>query len=312
MVTLSLVDKKNNRLFIHKDMEPVTLEHSVEIILTPQFYTFIRENLDVRFNYQAKQIAASLFDDYLDNTEDTQYHVDKCGTQWCFFAYNIEEIDRFLESVGIEKHRVSKIYFAQQLNSELESPILLSEKNILKTIDETVAIVPLRLMDPDLEYKSLNLSELKLNSGVTMGGSLNSFISLKETIVLSSLFVILGTLFFVEGNRIKSSISSDNNTLNQLLDENPKYTATVYRNSILDKYRPIDKVERAKRQSIKDISKLLSAKSELINLHIEKDKIAANIKTSDKTISQQVNSHAKTKMFKTSSNGLDVKVEKKL
>jgi hypothetical protein len=306
------MDKKNNRLFIHKDMEHVTLEHSVEIILTPQFYTFIRENLDVRFSYQAKQIAASLFDDYLENTEETQYHVDKCGSLWCFFAYNIEEIDKFLESVGIEKHRVSKIYFAQQLKNELEAPIELSNRNILQTIDETVTIIPHRLMDPDLEYQLLNLSEIKLNSGVTMGASLNSFISLKETIILSSLFFILGTLFSVEGNRIKSSIENDNNMLTQLLDENPKYTSSLLRNSILDKYRPIDKTEREKRQSIKDISKLLSAKSELINLNIEKNKISANIKTYDQTINQQVSSHAKTKMFKTSNTGLDVKVEKSL
>ena len=312
MLTLSLMDKNNNRLFIHKDMEPVTLEHSVEIILTPQFYTFIREDLDVKFTYQAKQIAASLFDDYIDSSINYQYHVNKCNEQWCFFAYNIEEIDQFLESIGIEKHRVSKIYFAQQLNDELEEPIYLSEKNILQTIDGIVTLIPTRLMEANSDYKPLNLSEIKLNSGITMGASLDSFISLKETIILGSLFFILGTIFITEGNRIKSSIYSENQKLNELLDKNPKYTSSLLRKSILEKYSPIDKKERKKRQSIKEISKFLSTKSQLQSLTIEKNMIVATIQTSDSTISKQVMTHAKAKKFRSTSNGLDIKVEKKL
>ena len=312
MQTLSLMDKNNNRLFIHKEMENVTLEHSVEIILTPQFYTFIREDLDVKFTYQAKQIAASLFDDYLDNTIDYQYHVNKCNDKWCFFAYNIEEIDQFLESKGIEKYRVSKIYFAQQLNEEVKEPISLSENNVLQTIDGIVTIIPTRLMEENAYFKPMNLSELKLNSGITMGASLDSFISLKETIILSSLFILLGTTFIVEGNRIKSSLFTENQKLTELLDENPKYTSSMLRKSVLDKYAPIDKIEREKRQSLKEISKLLSSKSQLQSLNIQKDNIVASIQTSDSTISKQVVTHSKAKNFKSTNNGLVVKVEKKL
>ena len=77
VITLSLKDN-NNRLFIHRDMKHINLLNSVEIILTPQFYTFMRENLNIRFAYQAKQIAESLFDDYLDSSKKYQYHVYKC------------------------------------------------------------------------------------------------------------------------------------------------------------------------------------------------------------------------------------------
>ena len=306
------MEKRDNRLFIHRDMEPVVLNHSVEIILTPQFYTFIRESLDVKFTYQAKQIAASLFDDYLDTSKEYQYHVYKCENEWCFFAYNIDEIDQFLESRGIEKHRVSKIYFAQQLSSELEEPIELNEKNILQTIDGTVTLIPSRFMESNLSYKALNLSELKLTSGITMGGSLNSFISIKETILLSSIFLILGSIFIVEGNRIKSSISNEDEKLTALLNENPTYTSSMIRKSILEEYKPIDKKERSKRQSIKEISKLLSAKSQLALLTIKKDTIQADIKTSNKTISKQVNRNAKAKNFKVINNKLNIKVEKKI
>lgn len=293
-------------------MKPVTLENSVDIILTPQFYTFLREDLDLNFSYQAKQIAPSIFDDYVDSSIEYKYHVYKCDNQWCFFAYNIEEIDRFLESIGIEKHRVSKIYFAQQIHDELEEPILLSEKTVLQTIDDVVTVIPKRIMGRELEYNTLKLDTLKLKGGVTMGASLNSFVSLKETIVLSSLLFILGAVFLVEGNRIRASIATEDAHLTELLDENPKYASSMLRKSILDKYQPIDTNERLKRQSIKEISKLLSAKSQLKSLSVNEKSIKATITTANASINKQVKEHATAKKFKTSGAGLDLEVEKTL
>ena len=306
------MDKNNNRLFIHRNMEHVSLEHSVEIILTPQFYTFIREELDINFSYQAKQIAEALFDDYLDGATEHQYHVTKCVEDWCFYAYNIEEIEKFLESIGIEKHRVSKIYFAQALSHELEEPIQLCEKNVLQTVDGTVTVIPLRLMESDIDLKALDLSKIKLHSGVSMGASRSSLISLKETIILSSLFVIMGIIFIVEGSRINASISGDNEQLSQLLNDNPRYGSNMVRQSVLEKYQPIDNNERAKRQNIKDISKLLSAKSQLSTLSIQKLKIKATIKTSDVQISKQVLQNAKAKKFKSTQSGFNIQMEKSL
>ena len=293
-------------------MEHVTLKQSVDIILTPEFYTHIREELDIRFAYQAKQIAASLFDDYLDNSKEYQYHVSKCEGEWCFYAYDINEIENFIEEVGIEKHRVSKIYFAQELSVHLEEPIQLSDKTILQTVENTVTLIPTRLMEANIDFKVLNLSEVKLKSGVGLGASHSSLISIKETILLSSIFFILGTIFILEGNRIKSSISNDNAQLTQLLDDNPNYGTSIVRKSILEKYEPIDSTERAKRQSIKEISKLLSAKSELTSLNIEKSSIKATIKISNASIAKQVVQSAKAKKFKSSTTGQNVTVEKSI
>jgi len=304
---------KNNRLFIHRNMKPVTVLNSVEIILTPQFYTFLRENLEIRFAYQAKQIAQSLFDDYLDGSKSYQYHVYKCQNDWCFFAYNIEEIDSFLESIGIERHRVSKIYFAQQLEEQLIEPIKLSDTQVLQTIDGTVTLIPSKLMKANTTYnRAFSIEEQKLTSGISMGASLDSFISLKETIILSSLFLILGTVFIIEGSRIKSSISTNEETLSKLFEQYPKYTSLRLRENILSKYKPIDKNERIKRQYVQDISKLLSGESQLEDLELTPKIVKATIKTANSNIANQVKRNAKAKKFKTSDNALTVKVEKKL
>ena len=293
-------------------MEPIKLENSVEIILTPQFYTFLREELEIKFAYQAKQLARAMFDDYIGTSLEYQYHVYKCDNHWCFFAYNIEEIDQFLESVGIEKHRVSKIYFAQQLENELSIPLLLSSNHALQSVDGIVTMVPKRFLGDDVEYLSLDTDKLKLNGGVTMGASLNSFVSLKETVILGSLLALLGTSFIVEGNRIKSSIANEDAKLTTLIDDNPKYGNNMLRESILDKYKPIDTTERAKRQAMKEISKLLSVKSQLKELTINKNIVSATIATQNKAISKQVSEHAKIQKMKITATGLDLKVEVKL
>jgi len=293
-------------------MEPIKLENSVEIILTPQFYTFLREELEIKFAYQAKQLARAMFDDYIGTSLEYQYHVYKCDNHWCFFAYNIEEIDQFLESVGIEKHRVSKIYFAQQLENELSLPLLLSGNHALQSVDGIVTMVPKRFLGDDVEYLSLDTDKLKLNGGVTMGASLNSFVSLKETVILGSLLALLGTSFIVEGNRIKSSIANEDAKLTTLIDDNPKYGNNMLRESILDKYKPIDTTERAKRQAMKEISKLLSVKSQLKELTINKNSVSATIATQNKAISKQVSEHAKIQKMKITATGLDLKVEVKL
>ena len=309
---MNLTAKQSNRILIHKSMEPIKLENSVEIILTPQFYTFLREELEIKFAYQAKQVAKAMFDDYIGTSLEYQYHVYKCDNHWCFFAYNIEEIDQFLESVGIEKHRVSKIYFAQQLENELSLPLLLSGNHALQSVDGIVTMVPKRFLGDDVEYLSLDTDKLKLNGGVTMGASLNSFVSLKETVIIGSLLVLLGTSFIVEGNRIKSSIANEDAKLTTLIDDNPKYGNNMLRESILDKYKPIDTTERAKRQAMKEISKLLSVKSQLKELTINKNIVSATIATQNKAISKQVSEHAKIQKMKITATGLDLKVEVKL
>ena len=312
MAILNLTATQSNRILIHKNMEPVKIKNSVDIILTPQFYTFLREELDIRFAYQAKQIAGAMFDDYIDSSLAYKYHVQKCDNLWCFFAYNIEEIDLFLESVGIEKHKVAKIYFAQQLEKQLVTPLSLNATQALESVDGMVTMMPKRLLADDIDYMELGRANLKLDGGVTMGASLNSFVSLKETIVLGSLLFLLGTSFIVEGNRIKSSISNEDARLTTLLDENPKYGSSMLRQSVLDKYKPIDTVERVKRQTIKDISKLLFAKSQLKELIIDKNSVSATITTPNQSISTQVNERAKIKNMKVSATGADLKVEVKL
>jgi len=306
---LNLMGKSNKRLLVHKDIPNITIKKNIDIILTPQFYTFLREELGIKFAYQAKQIAPSLFDDYLDREKEYQYYVYKCDDSWCFFAYDIEEITSFLEKKGIKKHEIGKIFFAQELEPHLQKAISLSEKKALISIDGVVTVIPKKFLDSDYEYQELNFDKINLTHGVSIGSSYSSLIPLKETIITTLLLSILGGIYLFEGLETRSSISTEMEKLESLLDKNPKLSSNHIRESIIQKYVSIDKTERRKRYLIDKISKLLSSSTHLRSLLVDDKKIIAILET--KNVSS-LKRKAQKANFKVKIKGKEVIVESSL
>ncbi|SFV60130.1 hypothetical protein MNB_SV-12-1015 [hydrothermal vent metagenome] len=294
---MNLMGNSNRRVLVHRDMESITTIDSVDIILTPQFYTFLREELGVKFSYQAKQIAPSLFDDYLDGSKEYQFHVYKCEEDWCFFAYCVEEITSFLESKGVKIHQISKIFFAQELYPYMGKAVDLGESVAMQSLDETVTLLPKRLMSSDYDYTELDLQEVSLKNNIALSSAYGSLIPLKQTVIIAILLTLLGAIFIIEGNRIGSSIEDSVEKEEMLLAKNSKLSSSRVRKSILDKYESIDREERLKRDSIQEISKLLSNGSILKELTINDKKISATIETKNSKSIKQIERRAKA--FKT-------------
>mgnify|MGYP001829238495 CR=1 FL=1 len=68
---------RNNKelLLVHPSMKPVSLTEAVNVMLPPQFYTLKKEALPLRYAYQAKKIAPSLFDGLLEAGGHYEYMV---------------------------------------------------------------------------------------------------------------------------------------------------------------------------------------------------------------------------------------------
>jgi len=273
--------KSNPKLLVHKDMDSISTNKNIDIIVTPQFYSFLQEELGIKFAYQAKQIAPAQFDDYVDKSKEYQYFVYKCKEYWCFFAYDIEEIITFLEDKGIKRHQIGKIFFAQELEPYLKEAINLGNSTALKSVDGVVTVVPKRLFDNEYEYKTLNLKDISLKNGVSIGSSYASLVPLKQTITITTLLAILGGISIFEGTQIRKSIQPDQEKLETLLDRNPKLSSNRIRKSILEQYEPIDKIERKKRDIIDNISKILSSTSQLKELIVDDKKVKAIIETNN-------------------------------
>jgi len=253
---LSLLGNNKSLLLVYRNMGKPTLVDPVNIMFPPQFYTLKKETVPVRYAFQAKKIAPSLFEGLLESTETYEYMVFKEEDQWVFIAYSMHELSSFLESKGISASQVGKIFFAQQALDSFKEPVFLGEKDALLNIDGIVANVPQTVLPSDTKVTRVE-EVASPKSGLALQGSQHSVISQKQAIGLSTLFMFFAILFFIEGWQYGSSSQKLQQEIDALLEEYPALQSQYKRKSIAEKYRAIDKNERQKRDTIKTLGGMI-------------------------------------------------------
>ena len=232
------------------------LSQSVNIMLTPQFYTLKKEKLPIKYAFQAKKIAASLFDSLLENPHSYDYFVYKEEDNWVFIAYKQEQIRTFLSSKGIEVENVGKIYFAQQSVNLFTKPVLLGQGNALVNIDKSVVVLPSVALDSDV--KTLNFDDsFTPKNGIALEGSFNSFLTYNQALGVASLVTVFALIFFVEGWKYSSASDDIKIEVRELIEEYPALASQYTRQSVATKYKSIDTKERRKREMIKTLSGMI-------------------------------------------------------
>lgn len=248
----------NNKalLLAYSGMKEQSLSHSVNIMLTPQFYTLKKEMLPLKYLYQAKRIAPSLFDGLFENSEKYDYLVYKEEEEWIFIAYDLEAISDFLLSKSIKPEQVSKIFFAQQASSSFTAPVLLGEKDALVSLDNTVVMIPQIALQENSDIVTFNDS-FTPKRGVTPQGIHGSILSKRQTIGLAAFFTLFALMFYVEGWRYTHDSQATQEEMQMLLEENPSLQSQYTRESIAAKYKTIDKNERRKRDVVKTLAGMI-------------------------------------------------------
>ncbi len=291
---MSLFNSNGVLILLHRELSSVEKAPLYDIILSPQFYISRREQLPVKSTFQAKKLAPSILEEYLSSEYDYEYLVEKDGDSWLLYAYSPREIEEFLMSCcDIEKHKIGKIYFADQLKSRLsKQPIGVDEQNALTLIDDRATIVPRSIIDSDNYIKFTKGlrpdKSFKYNSYSNSSG--NDAIS-KEYIMLSVLLILLSLAFLIEGFDYKKSLKIENNKLSDIYNKYPQLQSKLTRDSIGEKYESIEKSERAKRELLDTLSQLTSKKSILTKLEISDNRYTANFKV-DKAEIKRVKSIA--------------------
>ena len=283
-------------LLVYRQMEKQTLDSTVNIMLPPQFYTLKKETLPIKYHFQVKKIAPSLFEGLIEEKEKYEYFVYREGEAWIFIAYNPEEIHTFLESKGIKAEQIGKLFFAQQAGEKFSSPVLLGEKNALISIDDAVVMIPRSALNP--ESKTVTLDEtFTPKQGITLQHSFNSFITAKQALGLSILLVIFALTFFVEGWRYGHASQSMEAEITALLEEHPSLQSQYKRRSIAEKYRAIDSLERKKRDTIKTLSSMLFKGVKVDHFSMDDKGFAIRFKCSDAKVAKHLREYAKKEGF---------------
>ena len=214
---MNFMGSNKELLLVHGSMKRVFLSHSVNIMLTPQFYTLKKETLPVKYLYQAKRIAPSLFDGFLEDWNDYEYLVFKEEESWVFIAYNMGQINSLLLSKGIKPEQVSKIYFAEQVRNSFTAPVLLGDKEALVVLDNAVVIIPQAALQEETAVLEFDDS-FTPKTGITLKGVHSALLSSSQAVVLASLFTFFAGMFLVEGWRYGSESKAGAEEMQELLE----------------------------------------------------------------------------------------------
>jgi len=309
---LNFTETSRPLILVHRGMDRIYESGSINIMLSPQFYTMKREELPIKYQYQVKKLASSVLESLLVDGVEYQYYVYKDGADWVFIAYDPSEIAEFLMDRGIKIENISKLFFAQNYLDKFNTPLELSPRELLATIDSTAVILPSSLIGEKMTNRVFN-QKVSNRDGITFGFNNNSILNYKESIIISSILAIFAVMFIVEGISYRGQISSMEDEVALLLSKHSSLQSKYSRDNIAKKYRKIDKIERAKRDLLKDLSNLFSKGVELEQLSLTSRGFSTTLKAPNENTLLKIKSGAKRKGFKTSRvDDTLIKIEGKL
>lgn len=303
--------KTKELLLVYPFMDNVRLEERVNIMLTPQFYTLKKEFLPVKYAYQAKKIAPSLFEGLLEESSDYDYMVFKEEDTWVFIAYDIEKITNFLSSKGIEASMISKLFFAQQSIDSFSRPIALGDKEALVALDEKVVVVP-RIALGEEEKPSLGLDDsFTPDKGIALQGNIGSLLNKKQAYTLAAVFMLFAIVFVANGARYGGDTEAVEEELQAMYEAYPTLQSSYTREGIVNKYREIDTKERSKRDVIKTLAGMIFKGVTLTSFQINEKKFKVQFACADAQVAKRVKQLAKKAKYNVSKvkGSTDVRIE---
>ncbi len=297
-------------LLVHPSMKPVSLTETVNVMLPPQFYTLKKELLPLRYAYQAKKIAPSLFEGLLEAGE-YEYMVWKEDEAWVFLAYDIAKITAFLESKGFALEQISKLFFAQQSVDLFDQPLWLGEEEALVALDHTVVVVPRSALADENSSSLVFDHSFTPKKGIVLSGAYGSVLSLKQASKLAAIFMLFALMFFIEGSRYGYDSQAGEAKMQELLSANPSLQSTYTRESIMTKYKAIDRAERKKREFVKMVSGMIFKGVTLSALEIDAKGYKVHFTCKDAQVAKRLTLLATKNKLKTSavSGSHDLKIE---
>ena len=291
----------NNKplVLVHKTMSSVKGNEAFDIMLSPQFYTMKKEDLSLRYSYQAKKLAPSVLEDLLSPDKYFMYYAFKEGDSWVFIAYDPEEISRFLKSRGAAVESISKLYFAQQVVEKFTTPVLLNKDEVISNIQHIATVTPKVLLSERVQCQGFS-DAFRPSSGVSFVAGSKSIIEKKDALIISAIFLLFGLMYVAEGIRYQKVIGAMEEKVVDLFKEYPSLKNQYSRENIAQKYQKIDKEERHKREILKELSRLVLPGVEVENLSMNGKHFSFLLKYPNKKTADSIESRAKGKHYKLS------------
>ncbi|MDR1555179.1 MAG: hypothetical protein LBS39_04035 [Campylobacteraceae bacterium] len=299
---------------IFADTGKITLYdlNAVDIILSPKYYWTKIEKLPVKYTFQAKEYAPSVFDGFIPKG-DYSYKVIKQKDDFLLFAYDTKNILESLEALGINPPDVRKVYFAQTEFANYPLPIKIDSKNVLMTHNEKIIKAPLSLAKEYVNIKDV-LQTLKLSKNIIKLGKFNHFYEKQSALKgIMYVFVFLMILFLGESLYLVSALSSQEDKKEKILEQYSLPSTELQLNALLKQQENINKQQSAIREKISEIFRFSFLKGEYFkSIEVNRMQISLVLHVNDKSRSGIVKSYFQKLFtvdeFKDSTNDIKIKL----
>jgi len=278
---LSIWDAKAPLLLLHRSLKHVPDLPRYDLMLSPQFYVLKREELPVKYAFQAKKLAPSILEDLVGDGPVT-YEVfrDEEGL-WNFVAFDPDAVGHFLASRGGSLDRVGRFYFAEQARDHFEPPVVLSTSEVLGVVNGTVTVIPAKLLSDSRTTVSFD-EAFRPEQGFAFKrsrkkGALDGRVSMAAAAVL----LVLGLAYAAEGFRYQRALQQAKVSLENAMGSDPTLRGSYARDAIHKKYRAVDTTQRAVRERLKALGRLTSKVTKLDRLTITPEKYQAVMSVPD-------------------------------
>jgi len=276
--------KKNPIFFVTKNFDK-KLEGKSDIVLSPEFYWAKRVTLNVRFAYQVKKMAPSIFDGILPG-DDFEYKVFKLRPhEFIVVAYDIDNIIMELKALGIDISLIDKIYTAQSEFIGKEISLKADEVHGITSNEEIIIYLPLKFLDqsPKLNVVDI-LQDKKLTSDYIYSKNLKKInINDKESNLILWLLVLVVLILFVNVLKIEKYRNLIQKQKKSLIKKYDLPKTNFELKSIQGELSKVEKQQSRLKKVMSYISKFKFSKQEFLNsMHYAKSELKFSVKLSSK------------------------------
>lgn len=190
----NILKSKNRVIFLHNEEIDFSMEQKYDIILSPSYYWVKKEKLPVKYEYQAKSFANSIFDGLIPDGQ-YNYFASKHEDFFYIFAYDDNFILNKIASLGLKPSQIDNVYFAQTEFVNQELPIQISSNEAMVNSFGVMINVPIELVDNAIPIHEL-LSQIKVSKHTVALSRFSQILDEKSfNTILTLIFLLIITTF---------------------------------------------------------------------------------------------------------------------
>lgn len=197
-----------NRHVILVDNERVNLQgrELVDIILSPKYYWAKKEDLPVKYAYQAKTYAPSSFEGIIPEG-NYNFLAKKADEGFWLYAYDDAYVIQELEKIGLNPSQIGDVYFAQNEFENLQRPIKVNSHEVLTNHNGSIIKVPNQMVEQKMQLGEYFVDNELSNFSVSLN-KFSQFIDFKKAYSIIAVLSVLILFYLVEFIWLKNTQSN--------------------------------------------------------------------------------------------------------